>query len=82
MDDTELSSAADTTEGRDAYRWPAVSWAASTGGWQQSREGAVPLALLPRENVGAPFLEMFKARLDGPWAASSGEWQAFPGQGG
>ena len=27
------------------------------------------LAEMPREAVGAPSLEVLKARLDGPWAA-------------
>ena len=28
-----------------------------------------PWHRLPRETVGAPFLQVFKARLDGAWAA-------------
>jgi len=29
---------------------------------------------LPREAVDAPSLEVFKARLDGPWATWSSKW--------
>ena len=29
---------------------------------------------LPREVVDAPFLEVFKARLDGAWATWSSKW--------
>jgi len=43
--------------------------------------GGEALAQLPREAVGAPSLEVLKARLDGPWAASSGGWQPCPWQG-
>lgn len=28
-----------------------------------------------------PYLEVFKASLDGPWAAQSGGWQPCPWQG-
>lgn len=29
-----------------------------------------------------PYLEVFKASLDGPWAAQSGGWRHCPQQGG
>jgi len=44
-------------------------------------EGGEALAQLPREAVGAPSLQVLKARLDGALGSLSWWWQPCPRQG-